>query len=90
MDVQLSKWGNSLAVRIPADYVKHAGLKEGDALRIAYAVDGGLSLRRGPPDRLRVLLNYCCICRSWATPCVSMHDGAPNTLPSWKCNVHKR
>jgi hypothetical protein len=28
--------------------------------------------------------NLCCNFRSWDTPCVSMHDGAPNTLPFWK------
>jgi antitoxin MazE len=47
MDIQLSKWGNSLAVRIPADYVRHAGLKEGDALSVTLAADGSLNARQG-------------------------------------------
>jgi antitoxin MazE len=51
MDIQLSKWGNSLAVRIPADYVRHAGLKEGDALSVTLAADGSLNLRPGSLDR---------------------------------------
>jgi antitoxin MazE len=53
MDIQLSKWGNSLAVRIPAEYVKHAGLREGDALSVTLSVDGGLNLRSGSFDRKR-------------------------------------
>ena len=30
MRLQLSRWGNSLAVRLPVDYLRAAGLKEGD------------------------------------------------------------
>ena len=30
MRLQLAKWGNSLAVRLPVDYLRAAGLKEGD------------------------------------------------------------
>jgi antitoxin MazE len=56
MDIHLSKWGNSLAVRIPAEYVKHAGLKEGDALCVTLSVDGGLNLRPGNFDRKRFAL----------------------------------
>ena len=32
MNLQIAKWGNSLAVRIPADYVRKIGMKEGDHL----------------------------------------------------------
>ena len=32
--MQLAKWGNSLAVRIPAEIVKKLGWKEGDELHI--------------------------------------------------------
>ncbi|MEQ9564472.1 MAG: AbrB/MazE/SpoVT family DNA-binding domain-containing protein, partial [Pseudomonadales bacterium] len=28
--MQVAKWGNSLAVRLPADLVRELGLKEGD------------------------------------------------------------
>ena len=27
MDMQIAKWGNSLALRIPAEYVRSAGIK---------------------------------------------------------------
>jgi antitoxin MazE len=30
--VKVSKWGNSLAIRLPADVVQRLGLKEGDEL----------------------------------------------------------
>ena len=32
MRLQLARWGNSLAVWLPADYPRVAGLKEGDEL----------------------------------------------------------
>jgi antitoxin MazE len=45
MTLQLSKWGNSLAVRIPADYVRQIGVKEGDQLQAHLGADGALNLR---------------------------------------------
>ena len=42
--MQLSKWGNSLAVRIPASCSKDLGLEEGTQLDIS-VVEGGLLLR---------------------------------------------
>jgi antitoxin MazE len=35
--MQVSKWGNSLAVRLPAAVVEALGLKEGDMLEIQVA-----------------------------------------------------
>jgi antitoxin MazE len=32
--MQVSKWGNSLAVRLPASVVRELGLKEGDEIEI--------------------------------------------------------
>lgn len=32
--MQIAKWGNSLAVRIPADVVRALGLKEGDDVQL--------------------------------------------------------
>ena len=43
MKVKLSRWGNSLAVRIPAQIAVEASLEEGVPLRIEY-VDGALHL----------------------------------------------
>lgn len=45
MNLQIAKWGNSLAVRIPADYVRQIGIKEGDQLEVHLSVDGALNLR---------------------------------------------
>lgn len=45
MDIQISKWGNSLAMRLPADLAKQLGVGEGDTLDAQITVDGTLSLR---------------------------------------------
>ena len=45
MNLQIAKWGNSLAVRIPADYVRQIGIKEGDQLQAHLGADGALNLR---------------------------------------------
>jgi antitoxin MazE len=45
MNLQIAKWGNSLAVRIPADYVRLLGVKDGDHLVAQVGADGGLNLR---------------------------------------------
>ena len=44
-DTQLSKWGNSLAVRIPLTLAKEARLAEGDRLTLDLATDGSIVLR---------------------------------------------
>nr|WP_302674768.1 AbrB/MazE/SpoVT family DNA-binding domain-containing protein [Trinickia violacea] len=49
--MQIAKWGNSLALRIPADYVRHVGLKEGDEVQANLTVDGGISIRAAKWDR---------------------------------------
>lgn len=45
--MQVAKWGNSLAVRLPADLVRRLGLKEGDDIEL-HADDTGLSIARRP------------------------------------------
>lgn len=44
-DTQVSKWGNSLAVRIPQAIVREARLLEGDRLSLDLAADGSIVLR---------------------------------------------
>ena len=51
MNLHIAKWGNSLAVRIPAEYIRHIGVKEGDSVRASLTVDGGLSIRPTKWDR---------------------------------------
>ena len=41
----ISKWGNSLAVRIPLAIAKQAKLDEGDAVALTLDRDGGIVLR---------------------------------------------
>lgn len=50
--MQVVKWGNSLAVRLPSDLVRKLGLKEGD--RVDLRADGnGISVaRRRRPDEV--------------------------------------
>ena len=44
MKVKLSKWGNSLAVRIPSPIADEAELQEGSSVDIAAIPDGGIRL----------------------------------------------
>jgi antitoxin MazE len=51
MNLQIAKWGNSLALRIPADYVRIIGIKKGDQVQTSITVDGGISIRPAKWDR---------------------------------------
>jgi len=51
--MQVSKWGNSLAVRLPVKLVRELGLKEGD--RIDFRKDDGAVLVRRQPEAEQVL-----------------------------------
>jgi antitoxin MazE len=44
--VQVCKWGNSLAIRIPAAVVEALGLKEGDEVTLRAAGDGSLVIEQ--------------------------------------------
>jgi antitoxin MazE len=45
MDLQIAKWGNSLALRIPSEIVRRLGLREGATVEARLNVDGSLSIR---------------------------------------------
>lgn len=49
--MQVSKWGNSLAVRLPAAVVDVLGLKEGDDIEIAVAGKGKFLVSPTPSNR---------------------------------------
>lgn len=51
MDLQVAKWGNSLALRIPVDYVRSMGIKEGDHVQASITIDGGISIRAAKWNR---------------------------------------
>jgi antitoxin MazE len=46
--MQVSKWGNSLAVRLPAEVVEALDLKEGDQIEIRIAGTREFEVRRDP------------------------------------------
>lgn len=52
--MQVSKWGNSLAVRLPAKLVKEMDLKEGDDVEIVHASSDKIELAK-KQDRLELL-----------------------------------
>jgi antitoxin MazE len=58
--MQVSKWGNSLAVRLPAAVVEALGLKEGDDIEIQVAGARRFEITRTPKPQelLAQLRNY--------------------------------
>ena len=44
MRLQLAKWGNSLAVRLPAECVRAAGLRQGDSIDAEITPTGKITL----------------------------------------------
>ena len=52
--MQVAKWGNSLAIRLPAKLVQELGLKEGDDIEVRRAEPGLLHVEK-KPDRLELL-----------------------------------
>ncbi len=55
MNLHIARWGNSLAVRIPAEYVKAVGIKEGDSVNATLTADGGISIRPAKWDRKKFI-----------------------------------
>jgi len=49
MRLQVSRWGNSLAVRLPVECTRAAGLKEGDSVEASIAASGAITLA---PEKL--------------------------------------
>ncbi len=52
--MQVAKWGNSLAIRLPAAIVELLGLKEGDEIEIHVAGARAFGVAR-KPDRAELL-----------------------------------
>jgi antitoxin MazE len=51
MNIQISKWGNSLALRIPAVFIKEIQLKDGDKVEATLSKDGSLIIKPQKLDR---------------------------------------
>ena len=54
MNIQISKWGNSLALRIPATLIKQTHLKDGDKVEATLSKDGSLIIRPQKLDRKEI------------------------------------
>ena len=52
MDLQIAKWGNSLALRIPSEVVRRLGLREGAIVQAHLSIDGTLSIRPAQWNRM--------------------------------------
>jgi antitoxin MazE len=64
--MQVSKWGNSLAVRLPKALVEQLGLKEGDQLNVVAAKDGAIEVETHEDQRRRALERMAA--RNWTLP----------------------
>jgi antitoxin MazE len=62
----VSKWGNSLAVRLPKALVEQLGLKEGDELNVVAAGNGAIEVETREQRRQRALDNMAA--RNWKLP----------------------
>ncbi|MEJ8859902.1 AbrB/MazE/SpoVT family DNA-binding domain-containing protein [Variovorax robiniae] len=51
MDLQVVRWGNGLALRIPSEVAQRLGLCEGATVDAQVTVDGALSIRPAQWDR---------------------------------------
>ncbi|NVO15092.1 MAG: AbrB/MazE/SpoVT family DNA-binding domain-containing protein [Rhodoplanes sp.] len=64
--MQVSRWGNSLAVRLPKALVDQLGLKEGDELNVVAAKDGVIEVETQDQRRRRALDRMAA--RNWTLP----------------------
>ncbi len=64
--MQVSRWGNSLAVRLPKALVEELGIKEGDELTVVAAKDGAIAVETQEQRRLRALQRMAA--RAWTRP----------------------
>lgn len=64
--MQVSKWGNSLAVRLPKALVDELGLKEGDELNVVAARNGAIEIETKQDQRRRALARMAA--RNWTLP----------------------
>jgi antitoxin MazE len=49
--MQVAKWGNSLAIRLPRSVVEALGLKEGDSIEIQVAGTRTFEIEKSPAPR---------------------------------------
>lgn len=49
--MRVSKWGNSLAIRLPASVVKALELREGDEIEVVIADERAFQIRKKPANK---------------------------------------
>jgi len=54
MNIQISKWGNSLALRIPAAFIKEIKLKDGDRVEATLTSEGALVIKPQKLERKEI------------------------------------
>jgi len=64
--MQVSKWGNSLAVRLPKALVDRLGLKEGDELSVVAAKGDTIEVETKKDQRRRAIERMAA--RNWTLP----------------------
>ena len=64
--MRVSKWGDSLAVRLPKVLIDQLGLKEGDELNVVAAGNGTIEVETRKAQRQRALDNLAA--RNWTLP----------------------
>ena len=64
--MRVSKWGDSLAVRLPKVLIDQLGLKEGDELNLVAAGNGTIEVEIREAQRQRALDNLAA--RNWTLP----------------------
>jgi antitoxin MazE len=64
--MQVSKWGNSLAVRLPKALVDELGLREGDELNVVAARNGNIEVETKEDQRKAALERMAA--RNWTLP----------------------
>lgn len=64
--MQVSKWGNSLAVRLPRKLVEDLGLKEGDEINVVAASGKTVEIESAEQGRQRALARMAK--RGWEVP----------------------
>lgn len=64
--MQISRWGNSLAVRLPKALVDRLGLKEGDELNVVAASQETIEVETKREQRRRAIERMAA--RNWTLP----------------------
>ena len=75
MELQIGKWGNSLAIRLPVDMARELGVKEGDALQAIVLGEKHLGL--GPRVNDETLKKR----QTWLAEIAELHQTMPVTQP---------